>query len=166
MKKNAKKKHPVHHKKRKVSGKAEIQEFALRVVGVGAGALTGAFLIQAGNTALSSQKLPAWVIPSGVAAAGAVIPLIAKKNPLAEDFGMGMLAIGAAFAVNETFLSVPGIAGLAMSSNTPNAPGLKSSVGCTNGGMKVAGPGAYLSRTVGARNGMTRAKRFGALVSD
>jgi hypothetical protein len=167
MKKNAKRK-PVHRKKKKVSGTAEVQEFALRLIGVGAGAVAGAFVIQAGNTALAGQTLPAWVIPAGVAGVGAVLPLVAKKNALAEDFGMGMLAVGGLFTLNETFLSVPGISGLAFANNSPGSNVMKKAVGCSdmNGQKKVGGgTGFFLNNTVGARRG-ARARKFGALMSD
>lgn len=163
-KKRSKKKghHPV--KKKKVSGSAEIQEFAMRAIGVAGGALAGAFLIQAGNTALSSQSMPLWVVPGAVAVTGALIPLVIKKNPLAEDVGMGMLAVGAIFAANESFLSVPGISGLAMSSNAgPANKVLRMAVGCKQMG---SGPQSYLKQTVGGMRNMSSAMKVGMLSSN
>jgi hypothetical protein len=164
--KKKKKKVGVHHKKKKMGATSEIMDFGLRVLGTVAGAATGAFIIQAGNTALASQNLPAWAVPAAVAATGAAIPLIVKKNPLAFDFGLGMTAVGGIMMINELGLSIPGISGLAMSSNAGPANNvLRAAVGCNQNQQKIGqGTGQFLSQTVGARPGRSKA-RMGALLS-
>lgn len=165
--KKKKKKVGAHHKtKKKVSGTSELLDFGMRIAGTMAGAVAGAFIIQAGNTALAGQNLPAWVLPMGVAGAGATLPLIVKKNPLAFDFGLGMVAVGGLFAVNEAGLSIPGISGLAMSSNAGPANNvLRRAIGCAQPGMQRMGQATpnYLSKTVGSVR-PSRA-RMGALLS-
>jgi len=162
--KKKKKKPGVHHKKKKMGATSEIMDFTLRVLGTVAGAGVGAFLIQAGNTAFASQGLPAWAMPVAVAGAGATLPLIVKKNPLAFDFGLGMTAVGGIFAINELGLSIPGISGLAMSSNAGPANNvMRVAVGCAKDQQQMgAGPNSYLQRTVGARRSHAR---LGALLA-
>jgi hypothetical protein len=165
--KGKKKKAGPHRRRKKMSGTAEIQEFVLRAIAVTAGGLTSAFGIQAANTALAKQAMPTWVVPAGFAGLGLAVPYFDKKEPLIMDFGMGMFVVGCLMAVNETFLSVPGISGMAMTSNSPNSNVMQKALGCKNGQqMKVgAGPGNYLNQTVGARRN-TRARRLGALITD
>jgi hypothetical protein len=83
-----KKHHKKHHapRRRKVSGTASLEALAIRIIGVGTGAIAGAFVIQAGNTALAGQAPPAWMVPAGVATAGAALPFIAPKSEFAMDF--------------------------------------------------------------------------------
>jgi hypothetical protein len=156
----AKKKHQKKigaHRRRRVGAKGAITDIILRVVGVGVGAVGGAFAVQAINTGATS--LPAWAAPVGVAAVGVVIPhLIKGSGPmqaLGQGVGDGMLAIGAVMTANQTFLSVPGISGLAMSSNAgPQSNTIRRA---------VAGPGGYINQTVG---NMRVSSALGALVSD
>lgn len=160
----AKKKKKGTHR-RKVSGRKSdaITKALIRVAGVGAGAVTGAFIANAGKTAFPTA--PMWVAPAAVAAVGAAVPMFVKNNPLVEGFGDGMLAIGAVMTLNETVLSVPGIAGLAMYSNAGPANGvLRQAVG--------RGPAGFINNTVGALpngriiTGSRRAMAVGALISD
>lgn len=154
----------VHRKgRRKMSGTAEIEQFIMRSVGVGLGAIAGAYIIQAGNTALGAQtaNMP-WLIPAGVALVGAVAPLIDKKNAIVEDFGMGLLATGAVMAANQFGLNVPGISGLAMSNNAPMGT---SSLSRAVGRRVGAGPSGYLSKTVGCRTD-DKLYAVGALISN
>jgi hypothetical protein len=162
MAKKKKKGHPA--KRRRVGAGGKMTQVVLRVAGVGLGAIAGAFVVNAGKTAFPT--LPLWAPPVAVAAAGAVVPHFVKNNPLAEGFGDGMLAIGAVMALNETVLSVPGIAGLSMYSNAGPANNvLRSAVG--------RGPNAYLNSTVSGfppgriiTGNARRAMAVGALVSD
>lgn len=148
-----------HHKPRKVSGMAGIEHIFIQGISLVAGAVAGAFAINAFKTALSGQNLPAWVIPGGVMTSGFLVPLIAPKEPMLEAFGMGIAASGALMTLNETVISVPGISGMAMASNAPpTTPTLRKAVG--------AGPNAYLSQTVGAMSRRNRLKTIGALVSN
>lgn len=163
-KKKTKKKGSHPRKKKKVGAMGELSSFLIRTASVGAGAVAGAFVIQAGNTGLATSGMPTWAVPVGVAGAGAVLPLIMKKNEMALDFGLGMAAIGTAFAVNELGLSIPGIAGLAMSSNASAATNvMRKAVGRRVGCNKMgSGPTSYLNRTVGSRKTMS----VGALYSN
>src|ERR1700677_2027496 len=130
-----------HRRRRKVGAQSEIAEFILRVVGIGGGAVIGAYIVQAGNTALGSS-VPAWGVPSMVGAAGGVLmlPPIAKKAPFAADFGGGLLAAGALLGVNQAGLNIPGISGMAMSSNSAGFSNtLSKAVGCTGGNKSIGG---------------------------
>lgn len=161
-KKKSKKAGAHHKRRRKVGAHGELTGFLIRVAAVGAGGLAAAFAIQAGNTMMSSQQMPMWVVPGAVAAAGGTLGLIDKKNEALKDFGLGMVAVGTAFAVNELGLSVPGISGLAMSSNAPiNANVLRGAVGCKVG----AGPNNYLNSTVGSRRSQ-KLQAVGALMTN
>lgn len=164
MKKRKSKKKGHSPKKRRVGATSgsKMEDFAMKVLGVGVGAIGGAFLIQAGNTALGvgtpGTSMPMWAAPMGVAVVGAGLQFI--DEPIAQDIGLGMVAIGAAFSMNEFGISVPGISGMAMSSNASQSSNvLRKAVG--------QGPtGGYLNRTVGnmPRNrSMNRLKGVGAL---
>jgi hypothetical protein len=155
-----------HHRRKKVSGTGSLEALAVRILGVGTGAIAGAFVIQAGNTALATQAPPAWMIPAGVAVAGATLPFIAPKSEFAMDFGMGMLAVGGLFVINEGGFSIPGISGLAMNSNASQYTNvMRRAVGCTPAQGKMnGGPSAYLNKTVGMMS--PKKRMLGALVSD
>jgi hypothetical protein len=149
--------------RRKVGAKGDLMAFVTRVVGVAAGAVGGAYLIPAMTTFSPFQTLPAWAVPSMVAAAGAALPYIAPGTPILEDIGMGLLAIGIVETANQTFLNVPGISGMAMRSNIPpGTPALTRAIGCNKMG---AGPNAYMSKVVGAKKG-NRLMSIGKLVAD
>jgi hypothetical protein len=155
-----------HTRRRRVGAKSDITDVILRIVGVAGGAVLGAFGVQAVNTAAGSS-LPAWAAPVGAGATGAVIPHLIKGSGPMQSLGMGigdgLLAIGAVMTLNETLISVPGISGLAMSSNAgPQSNVLRTAVGKLHNA--VAGPNAYLNRTVGNMHSVSAS--MGALVSD
>jgi hypothetical protein len=157
----------VHHRRRKVGASGMIQDIILGSLAIGAGAVTGAFLVQAGSTAFPS--MPAWSVPAGVAATGLVLPLIVKKNVLAAGFGGGLLAIGAVMTLNQTgAVDVPGISGLAMGNNAPpGTTSLSKAVGRRMGCAKVgAGPSSYLNQVVGSMSSRSRrhAMAVGSLI--
>jgi len=80
------------------------------VGGIAAGAVAGAFA----NSAIKSMvpsTLPAWIAPVAVGAAGVMLPKFIK-GPIGVSVGAGLVASGALFALNESFLSLPGIAGV------------------------------------------------------
>lgn len=160
-KKHHKKKVGTHRRRHRVSGAKEIEKGIIRLAGVGAGAVGGAFLISMGSTAIPS--LPAWAVPAGVAAVGFVLPYMAKHD-VVQAVGDGLLAIGAVETANQTFLSVPGISGMAMSNN--------SEVGTSNiskalGASRMNGPQAYINRTVGmSKYEAKKVRAVGALICD
>jgi hypothetical protein len=162
----------VTRRRRKVGAQGEVTELIMRVVGVGLGAVGGAYVVQAGNTAIGSQ-VPAWAVPSMVGVAGLVcnLPPIAKKAPFVADIGMGLMGAGALLGLNQAGLNIPGISGLAMGNNAP--PGttvLSKAVGCAQPGKKVAGgPAHYLNKVVnGVNNNKKRrhAMAVGSLIMD
>lgn len=159
-KKSKKKKGHSPRKRVGAASGSKMENFVLKVLGVGVGAIGGAFLIQAGNTALGTSQagssIPMWAMPTGVAIAGAGMQFI--DEPIANDIGLGMVAIGAAFSLNEFGVSVPGISGMAMSSNAgPSNMVMRKAVG--------QGPNAYLNKTVGnmPRRRMNKLMGVGAL---
>jgi hypothetical protein len=172
---NTKKKHHVTHKRRKKVGAAgDAVEFVVRVVGVSAGAVLGAYIVQGLNTALGSN-IPAWGAPSMIGVAGGVmnLPVIAKKAPVVADFGLGLVGAGALLGLNQAGLNIPGISGMAMTNNAPPSSNvLYKAVGCNRPRNGVgAAPSNYLTRVVGAR--MTRNRKhtmsvghIGALTMD
>jgi hypothetical protein len=156
-----------HRRRRVGASDGGATELLLRIAGVGLGAVGGAYLIQAGNTALGAS-MPAWAIPAGVAAAGGVGIWMSKKNVLGQSLSMGLVAIGGTLAANEIGLNVPGISGMAMSSNAPAGTSLRKAignrVGCSN---KISGgPSAYLNKVVGSMNSRKRrhAMAVGSLI--
>jgi hypothetical protein len=132
-----------------------IEHYLLLGVGGILGGVAGAYGVQAANTGLSSvMGSTPWLPPALIAGAGLGVAVISKGNALGTGFGVGMGAIGGVMVANQTFLNVPGIAGMAMKSNagvTSNV--IRSSVG--------QGPKNYINQTVG---GMSRRQRaMGAL---
>lgn len=158
--KSKKKGHSPRRKRVGANSGSRIEDFAMKILGVGVGAIGGAFVIQAGNTALGTaaagSTMPLWAVPTGVALAGAGMQFI--DEPIINDIGLGMAAIGAVFSMNEFGISVPGISGMAMSSNaSPMSNTLRKAVG--------QGPNKYLNQTVGnaPRRKMNRLMGIGAL---
>jgi hypothetical protein len=148
-----------HRRKRHKVGAIKpgsIEHYALMGVGVLGGAVLGAYGVQAITTAVGSSTPPV-VAPLIVAAAGVVPMAIGGGNPLTDGVGAGMLAIGGIMAANQTFLNVPGISGMSMTSNAPaGTPVIRTSIG--------QGPKAYIDQTVGY---MSRKQRtMGAVASN
>ena len=145
------------HRRRRVGAKGEIVDIICRVVGVGVGGVAAAFGVQAANTAWPTLQ-PA-VAPAGIAVLGIALPHFVKGSgpikSLAMGMGDGLMALGLIMTANQTFLSVPGISGLAMSSNaSPQSNTIRKA---------VAGPNGYINRAV---NGFRPSAALGALVSD
>jgi hypothetical protein len=176
-----------HHTRRRVGarGKSGIGHFILKVVGVGGGAIAAAFGVQAVDTA-AGASLPAWAAPAGAVATGALIAggvghlkgIDENLESLAEGFGLGMIAVGGIMVANETFMNVPGIAGLAMSSNAGPANGvlrqavsgksMSSNAGPANNTLRQAVSGVrpgFINQTVGKLR-RDHSALMGALVSD
>lgn len=134
-KKGAKRK--THHRRRRMSGVHPVlMETGELLLGAGVGAVAAVFVNQAVKT--SFKTVPMWVGGGACVAIGAGIPLFVKSTPKLPPFIMGaaggMIGMGAVFITNETFLSLPGIAGVPM--------------GFTN-----ATPG-YINQTVGNYRGV------------
>jgi hypothetical protein len=131
-----KRKHKVHHRRRhRVSG---IKDTLMSVGSVVAGAAAGAFIKQALTTALPSiSSSTPWLPGVIVLAGGAFLPK-AIKGPMGQGLGDGLIAFGGLSALNESFISIPGVSGLgAIPRRVP---------------ARVIGAGArpFLSKMVGA----------------
>jgi hypothetical protein len=138
-----------HPKRRRVSGLSGIMHVAGQVAAAAAGGIVASFGVNAVKTAFSSQiasgSLPMWLPPLGAALTGGAIAGFVKKVPYAEEFGLGMAAVGGVMTANEMGLNIPGISGLAFGTNAAGNT-LTNAIGCNKMG---AGPNAYLSNTVG-----------------
>jgi hypothetical protein len=117
-----KKKGTSHRRKKRMSGVHPIiAQTGMMLAGAALGGLAGVF----GNQAIKSSftTAPTWVGGAVVAAIGGGLPLFVKPSPFIMGVSGGMMATGAVFAVNETFISLPGIAGIPAnmlpSSNNP-----------------------------------------------
>jgi hypothetical protein len=98
-----------------------------KVLAIGAGGVAAAFVNAGVKKSLPS--LPPW--SGGVASVGlgAFLPKFVR-NPMAQDFAAGMIAAGTMFALNESFFSLPGIAGIgAAPIGFRSTPKLQNSVG-------------------------------------
>jgi hypothetical protein len=145
-----------HHRRVGAINPNSIEYYALFGVGALGGAVLGAYAVQAATTALGSST-PVFAAPVIVAGAGVIPVAVGKGNPLALGLGGGMLAVGGIIAMNQTFLNVPGISGMAMSSNAPMGTNvIRTSIG--------QGPKAYIDQTVGYMSRATR--RMGAVASN
>lgn len=166
-----------HHKRRRVSGTKttrrrrrvgaheKMKDAVLMAAGVAAGAIVTPFIVQGITTAMGSgaSAIPAWMVPGGGFATGAIIMGVSKGNHLVAGFGAGMAAIGAVMAANEIGLSEPGISGTAFSNNAaPGAVAVTRSVGCNN---RVGSPQKFVNNSVGSTDRM-QAMAVGALYSN
>jgi hypothetical protein len=102
----------VHHRRRRMSGAASgLGVIIQKTAGLAAGAAGGFFLNQALKTAFSS--LPTFVPGLALVAGGVFVDkTMGKKGPLLSGIGDGLTAAGALIALNETFISLPGISGV------------------------------------------------------
>jgi hypothetical protein len=99
------------HRRRRVSGVHPLLKNSLMAVaGAVAGGVAGVFVNQTVKTSFAT--MPAYTGGAlCVLAAGAVLAF-AKPSPLITGAAAGLAAAGGIFAVNETFLSLPGISGV------------------------------------------------------
>lgn len=99
------------HRRRRVSGVHPHLKTALMTVGGAvAGAGVGAFVNQAVKTSFTT--MPAYTGGAVcILAAGGVLSFV-KPSPLVTGFACGLAGAGGLFAINETFLSLPGISGV------------------------------------------------------
>lgn len=110
--------------------------------GAGIGAAGAAFANQALKTAF--PKAPLWVagvVEAGAAGAAAVMM---EQTPFMMGLEAGFGGMGIAFALNETFISLPGISGIPQ--NAANTPGYISKT--VNGYYRTTPP-----RTLGNFSG-------------
>lgn len=144
--------------RRRIGAKGSISTTVLKGVGLVAGGLATAFGVQAVNTAIGPTA-PKVAAPLAFTVVGLVVPHITKGSPMVEGLGFGMTAVGGVMAVNELGLSVPGVSGMAMSSNaSPMTNVLRQAVGA---GPMQRGNG-FLNRAVGRHP----VGALGALISD
>jgi hypothetical protein len=106
----------------------------MMLLGAGIGAIAGAFVNQTVKT--SFPTMPGYTGGAVDVAAGAAVVFLAPPSPMMTGIGAGLMGIGAVFATNETFLSLPGISGMPV-------------------GLPNAGPG-YLNRSVSGYRGIPR----------
>jgi hypothetical protein len=130
-------KRKTHHRRRRISGVHPVlMETGELLLGAGVGAVAAVFVNQALKTSFTTA--PAWIGGGACVGIGAAIPIFVKHGGKTPPFIMGaaggMIGMGAVFATNETFLSLPGIAGVPM-------------------GLPNAAPG-YISQTVGNYKGV------------
>lgn len=91
----------------------------MMLAGAAAGAVVATFGAQGIKSAATT--MPAWVGGGVMAAIGAAVPLFTKMTPFTTGAAMGCAGVGAAMAINETFISLPGIAGVPANSGLTNA---------------------------------------------
>lgn len=116
------------HRRRRVGAvHPAIMQAGEMLLGAGIGAVAAVFANQAIKTSFATA--PAWLGGGLCAGAGAALPLFVKPTPLITGLAGGMIGMGVVFATNETFISLPGIAGVPT-------------------GLPGAAPG-YMTRTVG-----------------
>jgi hypothetical protein len=160
-KKKTKKRVSGHRRKSRKVGAMKpgsIEHYALMGLGALVGGVGAAYGVQAANTALASTAATTpWLPPALVAGLGLGVTVVGKDNPLTIGVGLGAGAVAMVMVANQTFLNVPGISGMAFSSNAPAGTNvIRKAVG--------QGPKHYINRTVG---GMSRKmKVLGALASN
>lgn len=147
-----------HHRRVGAVKSGGLEHYALLGLGALAGGVAAAYGVQAANTALASTAADTpWLPPALVMGAGAGVAVLSKGNAIGEGFGLGMAAVSGVMVANQTFLNIPGISGMAFSSNAPLG---------TNVIRKAVGqaPGPFINKTVGS---MSRRDRIiGALASN
>lgn len=109
-----------------------LMDAGLRLLGVGFGAVGEVFVNQLVKT--NFPTAPTWIGGGVGVGAGLAGFAFAGKSPFFQGASAGLAGMGVVFAVNETFLSLPGISGVPM--GVPNARPI---------------PGNYLSNPVGYR---------------
>lgn len=136
MAKKRKGKRKSHRRRRVGAVHPGIMNLVTNAAGIVVGAVGAAFV----NSAIKKSMATAPAFTGGgiAVAAGAALPYFVRGNTFVQSVGNGMIAAGGLFALNETFLSVPGISGL------PSMPGLNNS-----------GPG-FIRKTVGRAGNRTR----------
>lgn len=134
-----KKHHKKTHRRRRSHRMGGVSDILTKIGGIGIGAVGAVFINAAVKKSLPT--IPAWVGGAAGVVAGVVIPMIAKNNKLADYASAGAAGMGFVFVLNETFLSLPGISGVATQPMFRGAGFVNTSVG-------YAAPGV-LNETIG-----------------
>lgn len=127
------KKRKSHHKRRHRMGATGASGVLMEAVVLTAGAAAGALLISAARKNFST--LPKIVAPLAAVAVGALLPRFVKTD-IGKTAGAGIMAVGGAFALSSSILTLPGITGVGyarpygrtMSQRSVGAPGFSNQV--------------------------------------
>lgn len=127
------------------------------------GAALGAVIATFGAQGIKSSAttMPAWIGGGAMAAVGVGALLFVKANPFVTGAALGCAGVGSALAINETFISLPGIAGVPANSGLTNA---QNGSGYFNNAVGTAGYKG-LRRTMGNFSGNSNAA-VGAIISN
>lgn len=137
-KKTKKRRHPSHGRRHRVGAlHPALAQTGMMLLGAGVGAIAGSFVNQAVKTSFTTA--PSYLGGGACVAIGAATVMFAPPTPLITGIGAGLMGVGAVFATNETFLSLPGISGMPLDMMNPGGPG-------------------YMQRTVGSYKGIPRAR--------
>ncbi len=118
-------------RRRRVSGiHPGLKQTGMMVLGAGIGGIAGVFVNQAVKSSFTS--MPTWIGGGANVAAGAALALFGPPSPLISGIATGLMASGAIFATNETFLSLPGISGVPANSGLMSARPTNSGNGFLN----------------------------------
>src|ERR1700691_899501 len=106
------KKHRVGSHRRRRHRVSGIKDTAMKAATVIAGAIGGAFIKQALTTAVPSLSASApWAPGAILIVGGAFLPSVIK-GPMGQGLSDGLIAFGGLSAVNESFISIPGVSGI------------------------------------------------------
>jgi hypothetical protein len=109
-----------------------LMEVGMTFLGAGVGAVAEVFINQAVKTSFTTAPAYTGGAVGVVAGVGGLV--FGGKSPFIRGAAIGLMGMGTALVVNETFLSLPGISGTP--TGLPNARNI---------------PGSYLSKPVGYR---------------
>jgi hypothetical protein len=136
------KKKKVHHKRRRIGAASGWGVVIQKFVGIAGGAAGGMFLNQALKTAFTS--LPAFAPGLVIAVSGIFVDkTMGKKSVLMSGVGEGLMAAGALIAVNETFISIPGISGVGFVTN------YDKNYKASNKMMRAVGAPGFMDKSIG-----------------
>ena len=145
--------HRRHHRIGAMKGAGAILS---KVAGIAVGAVGAAFIN--GAVKKSFTTLPQWAGGAVGVAAGVAIPKFAR-SPFVADISAGMVAAGSLFIINETFLSLPGIAGIGALPKTMANRATPKIERTVSGATKMGAPG-FMDKAV---HGFRDAAVIGAL---
>lgn len=96
-----------------------LMDTVMMALGVTTGAVVATFGAQGIKS--SSATIPAWLGGGAMAAIGVGTLVFVPHSPFVTGAALGAAGVGAALAINETFISLPGIAGVPPNSGLTNA---------------------------------------------
>ena len=155
-----KKRKKVHHRRRRIGAASGMGAILQKTGGIIAGAAGGFFLNQALKSAFTS--LPAFA-PGVVILAGGVFldKSMGKKSDLISGAAEGLIAAGGLIALNETFISLPGISGVGFVTNYDRSQKTKPAM------MRAVGAPGFMDNSIGTvRDIATIASPFVGAVYD